>query len=111
MSVSVKNIIPRKLAENTQFTQYTADGCKTIIESFTVTNVSGSNVSFSCNLPAQGASASNSNLVLKTREIAPSETYRCPELVGQVLEIGGFISTLASAASALCISGNGREIT
>lgn len=37
MTVAVKNIIPRKQAENAQTAQYTALNCKTIIDKFTVT--------------------------------------------------------------------------
>lgn len=111
MAENVKNIVPRKLAENAQTTQYTVATGKTVIDSATVTNVSASNVSFSCNLPAASVATGDGNLVIKARAIAPNETYLCPELVGQVLEKGGIISTLASAASALCISVNGREIT
>lgn len=111
MTVTVKNIIPRKQAENTQTTQYTALNCKTLIDKFTVTNTSSSNVTFSCNLVATGGSASNSNIIVKDRSIAPNESYTCPDLVGQVLEDGGFISTIASAASSLTISASGREIT
>lgn len=111
MTVTVKNIIPRKQAENAQTTQYTALNCKTIIDKFTVTNTSAANVSLNVNLiPAAGA-ASDANLVLKSRVLAPNETYTCPELVGQVLEDGGQISTLAGAATSLTISAAGREIT
>jgi len=111
MTVVVKNIIPRKQAESSQSTQYTAVNCKTIIDKFTVTNTGASNVPFSVNLVAASASAGDDNLVLKTRAIAPNETYTCPELVGQVLESGGFISTLAGAATSLTISAAGREVT
>jgi hypothetical protein len=41
----------------------------------------------------------------------PGETYLCPELVGQALEPGGFISTIASAATALTLRVSGREIS
>lgn len=111
MAVTVKNIIPRKQAEAVQTGQYTALNCKTIIDKFTVTNTSANNETISVNLIASGGSAGNSNLVIKTRSIAPNETYTCPELVGQTLEPGGFISTLASSALALTISASGREIT
>ena len=111
MTVTVKNIIPRKQAENSQTTQYTASNCKTIIDKFTVTNTSASNVTFSCNLVASAGSAGDSNLIVKSRTIVPSETYLCPELIGQTLEAGGFISTLAGAATSLTISASGREIT
>jgi hypothetical protein len=49
--------------------------------------------------------------VIATKTIVPNETYLCPELSGQVVENGGFISTIASAASALTIRINGQEIT
>ncbi len=111
MTVTVKNIIPRKQAENVQTTQYTATNCKTIIDKFTVTNTTAGAVTFACNLVASGEAAGVSNLVLSTRSIAAGETYTCPELVGQVLEPGGFISTLAGAATSLTISASGREIT
>lgn len=111
MAVTVKNIIPPKQAENAQTAQYTATNCKCIIDKFTVTNTNTSNVTISVNLVASGGSAGNSNLIVKTRSVAPGETYLCPELVGQVLEAGGFISTLASAATSLTITASGREIT
>ena len=111
MTVTVKNLIPRKQAENSQTTQYTATNCKTIIDKFTVTNTSASNVTFSVNLVASAGSASDSNLIVKTRTVVPAETYLCPELIGQTLESGGFISTLAGAATSLTISASGREIT
>lgn len=111
MSVTVKVLVPAKQAEATQTTQYTATNCKTIIDKFTVTNTSAANVTISVNLVTNGGSAGASNLILDTRAIAPDETYTCPELVGQALEPGGFISTLASAATSLTIRVSGREIT
>ncbi|MCK5600591.1 hypothetical protein KAR91_01910 [Candidatus Pacearchaeota archaeon] len=111
MSVTVKNIIPRKQAEAAQTGQYVADGVKTIIDKFTATNTSASNVAFSCNLIASGGSAGDSNLVLDSQTILPGKTYLCPELVGQTLEDGGIISTLSDTASAITISASGREIT
>lgn len=111
MAVTVKNIIPRKQMENTQTGQYTAQGVTTIIDKFTVTNTSAANVSFSVNLIANGGTAGNSNLVLKERTLAPNEAYTCPELVGQVLAPGGFISTIAGSATSLTMSASGREIT
>lgn len=111
MAVTVSNIIPRKYAENTQTTQYTATGAKVLIDKFTVTNVSGANATISVNLVASGGGPGPSNKVLDTRIVAPQETYACPELVGQSLEDGGFISTLAGTATALVISATGRVIT
>ena len=111
MSVSVKTLIDAKQAENAQTTQYTAVNCKTIIDKFTATNTSANNVTLSVNLVGSGGSPGASNLIVDTRTVAPDETYTFPELVGQVLEPGDFISTLAGAATSLTIRASGREIT
>ena len=116
MTTTVFNIIPSKYAEATQTVQYTVSSpqnqtVRVPIDVFTVSNTSGSAATFSCSLVDEGDSADNSNQVLPPVEIQPGETYLCPELVGQVLEDGAFISTLASAASALVIRASGRLIT
>jgi hypothetical protein len=111
MTVTVKVLIPAKQAENAQTTQYTATNVKAIIDKFTVTNTSGNNVTFSCNLVTVSGSAGASNLIIDTRTIVPDETYTCPELVGQALDVGGFISTLAGAGTSLTIRASGREIS
>jgi hypothetical protein len=111
MAVTVKNIIPPKLAENAQTTQYTATNCKTIIDKFTVTNTNTANVTFSVNLLASSGIVGPANLIVKARSIVPGETYLCPELVGQVLEDGCVISTLAGTNAALTITASGREVT
>lgn len=111
MSVLVKTLIASKQAENAQTTQYTAVNCKTIIDKFTATNTSAGNVTISVNLVTSGGSDGVTNLIVDSRAIAPDETYTFPELVGQVLEPGDFISTLAGAATSLTIRASGREIT
>lgn len=111
MAVTVKNIIPSKEAENIQTTQYTATNAKCVIDKFTATNISTGNESLSVNLVTLGDVAGNDNLIVDARVVAPGETYTFPELVGQVLENGSFISTLASATAALTIRASGREIT
>jgi len=111
MTVSIKVLIPAKQAENAQTTQYTATNCKALIDKFTITNTTTGNVTISVNLVTIAGTASVSNLVIDNRSIAPDETYTCPELVGQALESGGFISTIAGAATSLTIRASGREIT
>jgi hypothetical protein len=111
MTVTIKALIKPKQAEATQTTQYEAVNCKTAIDKFTVTNTGLVNTTFSVNLVPTPDPVGASNLVLKSRAIAPGEAYTCPELVGQVLESGGVISTLAGSAVVLTISASGREIT
>lgn len=111
MTVTVRELISAKFAENVQTTQYTATNCTAIIDKFTATNIGAVNSSLSANLIVSGGSAGTSNLVMKTRTLAPGETYTCPELVGQALVNGSFISVLAGAPSAIVIRASGREIT
>ena len=111
MTVTVKVLVPPKQLEATQTTQYTATNAKAIIDKATVTNTDTVNRTFSVNLVTSGGSAGNANLVIDDRTVVPGETYLCQELVGQALESGGFISTIASAATALTLRVSGREIT
>lgn len=110
MAVTVKTLIPAKEAEDVQATQYTAVNCRAIIDKFTVTNTSAGNETISVNLVAATGTPGNDNLIVDARSIAPNETYTFPELVGQVLDSGTFISTIASALNALTIRASGREI-
>lgn len=110
MAVTVKTLIPAKEAEDVQSTQYTAVNCRAIIDKFTVTNTSAANETISVNLVAVNGAPGNENLIVDTRSVAPDETYTFPELVGQVLDSGTFISTIASAPNALTIRASGREI-
>jgi hypothetical protein len=111
MTVLVKVLVPAKYAENSQTTQYTATGVTTIIDKFTATNISGSAATISVNLVTTAGTAGNTNLITKTKTLQPSEVYTFPELVGQVLGSGDFISTIAGTASAINIRVSGREVT
>ena len=111
MAVNVRVLIPAKIAENTQVTQYTASGVTTIIDKFTATNYSATAATLSVNLVTALDGAGNQNLIVKTKSLQPSETYTFPEIVGAALAPGGFISTIASAASAINIRSSGREVS
>ncbi len=111
MAVTVRVLIGSKYAENVQTTQYIASNCKTIIDKFTATNTTASNATISVNLVNSGGSAGANNLIVATKSLSQNETYTFPELVGQSLEPGGFISTISGTASALTIRSNGRELT
>lgn len=111
MSVTAKVLIPAKVAENTQSTQYTATNVTTIIDKFTATNYGASAASISVNLVTVADTAGTQNLIVKTKTLQPAETYTFPELVGHTLAPNGFISTLASASLTINIRASGREIS
>lgn len=111
MTVTVKVLIPAKIAEATQTTQYTAVGVTTIIDKFTATNYSAAAATISINLVTVSGSAGNLNLITKTKTLQPAEVYTFPEIVGQVLNAGDFISTIAGTATSVNIRASGREVS
>ena len=111
MTVTVKVLIPAKIAEATQETQYTANGVTTIIDKFTATNYSASAATISVNLVTVSGTAGDANLVTKAKTLQPSEVYTFPEIVGQVLRAGDFISTIAGTATSINMRASGREVT
>ena len=111
MTVTVRVLIPAKIAEATQTTQYTSTGATTIIDKFTATNYSAVPATISINLVTTAGTAGNLNLITKTKTLAASEVYTFPEIVGQVLGVGDFISTIAGTATSINIRASGREVT
>lgn len=113
MTVTARNLVPAKLVEATQTTQYTVASNITsvIIDKFTATNISGSSATISVNLVTGLDTAGNQNLITKQKTLAASEVYTFPELVGQILQNGSFISTIASAADSINMRVSGREIS
>ena len=111
MTVNVKILIPAKIAETTQTTQYTAAGVTTLIDKFTATNYSALAATISVNLVTNADTVGNQNLIVKTKTLQAGETYTFPELVGAALAASGFISTIAGTASAINIRASGREIS
>jgi len=113
MTVTAKTLVPAKLVENSQTTQYTVPTNITavIIDKFTATNVSGSTATISVNLVSALDTPGNQNLINKSKSLSASETYTFPELVGQILTTAAYISTIASASSAINMRVSGREVS
>ena len=111
MTVTVRTLIPAKIAEAAQTTQYTASGVTTILDKFTATNYSSAAATISVNLVTGADTAGNQNLVTKTKTLQPGEVYTFPEIVGQVLMPSSFISTIAGTAASINIRASGREVT
>lgn len=111
MTVTVKVLVPGKTVEATQTTQYIANNVTTIIDKFTATNYSATAAAISVNLVTTSFSAADNNLISKTKTLQPAEVYTFPELVGQVLNPGDFISTLAGTAASINMRVSGREVS
>lgn len=113
MATTPKVLIPSKLAEAAETTQYplnAADSVRTAIDKFTAHNGTAANATLTVRLvPANGSAGAANATVVKT--IAPSRTETFPELVGHMLEPGDFISTLCGTASSIVIRASGRQFT
>jgi len=103
-------IIGAKEAEGVQTSQYTA-GVATIIDKFTATNTSAGALTISVNLIPSGGSVGDNNLIVELKEIVAGKTYIFPEIVGQTLNAGDVISTIASAGTGITIRSSGRLVT
>jgi hypothetical protein len=109
MTVTAKCLVEAKQAENAQTTQYTTPaGTRTIVDKASARSAAGATLSV--NIVASGGAAGATNLIV-TKTLAAGEQYTFPELVGQVLNAGDFISTISSVATDTVIRISGRENT
>ena len=112
MTVVAKALLEAKYAESSQTTQVTSPtGVRTIVDKFTATNVTASAATLAVNIVESGGAASAANLILDGKTLAAHETYTCPELAGQILNAGDFVSTIAGTATAIVIRASGREVS
>lgn len=112
MTVTAKNLVPIKTVETTENNQYTVPNTvTTIIDKFTCTNYSASAATITVHLVGQGDNAVDFNIVTKSKALQAGEVYTFPEMVGQILSSGTFISTIANTADAVNIRVSGREIS
>jgi len=100
MTISQKNIIPGVALTGALVTLYTSPtGTKTRIINATITNDTAGVVAATVHIVASGGAASSANKRISARNIAPGETYTCPELIGRVLEPGDFVQALGNGLS------------
>jgi len=111
MSVTSKPIIASQYASDSETTEYTtASGVRSIIDKFSAYNGSGSTVTVTVKLVSSGGSAGAANII-ESKSVQAGETWGFPHIVGHSLESGGFVSVIASTASAVVIRATGREVT
>jgi hypothetical protein len=112
MTATLRSIVPPRQLATAATTQYTVPtGIRTNIIAATVTNTDTVARTFSVNVVASGDSVGNANRIISNRTVQPDETYNCWEIISHALESGSFISTTASAATALTLWISGREVS
>jgi hypothetical protein len=113
MTATPKLLVAAQDLSNASASIYTspANGKGTWIDKATSTNHSGAAQTVTVNhVPAAGSAAS-SNLIVNAKSIADKTTDLLPELVGKFIPAGASLYALASAAAAVNIELNGRELT
>lgn len=111
MTVTARPIVSAQYAPNAETTLYTAgSGTRTIIDKCTAYNSDSTSQSITFKLVPSGGSAGASNIIV-AKTLTAGETYTFPEVVGHVLEAGGFVSSLAGVANKIVVRMSGREVT
>lgn len=109
--IAFRKFVAAQQLTGSNATYYTATNVRAVIDKCTVTNTTAGAVTLTLDIVDAGGSAGATERIISAKSIAAGETYRCPEMVGHVLENGDTIQGLASAATSLTIRVSGREIT
>ena len=110
MSVTSKPLATANYLPATDTTLYTAGaGTRTILDKCTAYNSDASTQNVTFNIVANGGSVGASNVIV-SKTLAAGETYAFPEIVGHVLEAGGFLSGIAATANKIVVRVSGREV-
>lgn len=110
MTVTASVLLEAKDVEATQTTQYTSTSVTTLVDKCVAHNHTTSAATLSINVVASGGTAGTTNLQLK-KTLQGGETYNCPEMVGQILADGDFLSALAGTATAINLRISGRVVS
>lgn len=108
MTVTANALVEAAYAAASETTIYTASSKRTIIDKCVGYSPAGGTLTLKI-VPSGGTAGASNIMVVKT--LAAGETYSFPEIVGQILGPGDFISELAAAATTVVRRISGREIT
>ena len=111
MAVTAKVMIPSTLLTTGAVVLYTAPSItRAVIQKATITNLDTVARTVTVHLVPSGGSASDTNAVLKAYPVPANFTLDLPDLQSHVLEAGGTIQALASAASVCSLRVSGVDV-
>lgn len=112
MAVTVKELVPSTLLTVSAVQYYAPSLSKAVLDKCTLTNHAAYNVAVEIWLGPNAVDLKNKIVV---RELAPYETYICPEIVGQVLQPtnGLFARQIGNVEdpAVVTLRVSGREVT
>ena len=111
MTVTAKNLVEGRSVPDVDTTVYTAPAnTTTIVDKVTAGNYDVTPRVVTIGIVAAGNTVSDIYYIAK-RTLAAKETYIWPEVVGQILNPGDYITAIASQADTINLRISGREIT
>lgn len=110
MSVTSNPLAQAGYAPSSETTAYTSTGMRTIIDKYVAYNSDTGAQTLTVKIVNTGGTAGASN-VLVSKTLQPGESYVFPEIVGNVLGPGDFVSEIASVASKIVRRMSGRQVT
>ena len=111
MGIQLKNgYLDQVPAANT--TLYTCPaGTAARVMKCTATNDTTTVTTITVHKVESGGAVDVDRAIINGRNLGSNETYECPEIVGQVLDAGDFISAIAGVATQILVSLDVVEIT
>jgi hypothetical protein len=111
MTVTAKNLVEGRSVPDVDTNVYAAPAnTTTIIDKITSANYDTASRVITIGIVAAGNSVSDIYYIAK-RTLAAKETYIWPEVVGQILNPGDYVTAIASQADTINLRISGREIT
>jgi hypothetical protein len=111
MTVTAKNLVEGRSIPNAETTVYTAPAnTTTIVDKVTTANYDSATRVITIGIVAAGNVIGDVYYIAK-RTLAAKETYIWPEVVGQILNPGDYITAIASQDDTINLRISGREIT
>lgn len=109
MTTTAKCLVEASHAANAQTTIYPAPaGTRTIIDRFSGYGTAAATLTV--NIVASGGAAAATNVV-EDKTFAIGDEWAFPNVVGQVLNPGDFISVISTVAAAIVVRVSGREVS
>jgi hypothetical protein len=111
MAVTARALVEGQIIPNANTTVYTCPlSVTTILDKVTSANYDSVARVQTVSIVASGGAVGDAYYIAK-KTFAPFETYTWPEVVGQILNPGDFISVISSNNTGVNIRISGREIT
>lgn len=112
MANTAYNFVKPQYLTNAIATYYTVPtGTRAIVRKLTFTNTSASVKTVTVYWVPSGGSAGNSNKIVPSYSIAPSETWDCPFMEAHTMHAGDKLQILASDNTAVMVASSGSEVT